>query len=65
LAGAALDVYENEPPGDLPLFRHPRCVFTPHLGSATAEAQIRVAVEAAECVAEALTTGETRNAVNK
>jgi D-3-phosphoglycerate dehydrogenase len=65
LAGAALDVYENEPPGDHPLFRHPRCVFTPHLGAATAEAQIRVAVEAAECVAEALSTGETRNAVNK
>ena len=65
LAGAALDVYEKEPPGDHPLFRHPRCVFTPHLGAATAEAQIRVAVEAAECVADALSTGETRNAVNK
>jgi len=65
VAGAAIDVFENEPPGDHPLFQHPRCVFTPHLGSATAEAQVRVAVDAAECVAEALTTGVTRNAVNK
>jgi len=64
LAGAALDVYESEPPGELELFQHPRCVFTPHLGAATAEAQVRVAVEAAECVAKALTTGTTRNAVN-
>jgi D-3-phosphoglycerate dehydrogenase len=65
LAGAAVDVYDNEPPGDHPLFRHPRCVFTPHLGAATAEAQIRVAVTAAECVAEALASGITRNAVNR
>jgi D-3-phosphoglycerate dehydrogenase len=64
LAGAAVDVFEKEPPGDHPLFRHPRCVFTPHVGAATAEAQVRVAVEAAECVAVALTTGKTRNAVN-
>jgi D-3-phosphoglycerate dehydrogenase len=65
VAGAAVDVFEKEPPGDNPLFQHPRCVFTPHLGAATAEAQVRVAVEAAECVAEALSTGVTRNAVNK
>jgi D-3-phosphoglycerate dehydrogenase len=65
LAGVALDVYQSEPPGDHPLFGHPRCVFTPHLGAATVEAQVRVAVEAAECVAEALLTGVTRNAVNK
>jgi len=64
LAGAAVDVFETEPPGDHPLFRHPLCVFTPHLGAATAEAQVRVAVEAAENVARALSTGETRNAVN-
>ena len=64
LAGAAVDVFETEPPGDHPLFRHPRCVFTPHLGAATVEAQVRVAVSAAENVARALSTGETRNAVN-
>jgi D-3-phosphoglycerate dehydrogenase len=65
LAGVAVDVFENEPPGDHPLFHHPRCVFTPHLGAATTEAQIRVAVTAAECVAEALASGVTRNAVNR
>jgi D-3-phosphoglycerate dehydrogenase len=64
LAGAALDVYESEPPGDHPLFGHPRCVFTPHLGAATREAQVRVATHAAEAVAEALTAGTLRNAVN-
>jgi D-3-phosphoglycerate dehydrogenase len=65
LAGVALDVYENEPPGDHPLFRHPRCVFAPHLGAATGEARVRVATDAAKAVAEALTTGRTRNAVNR
>jgi D-3-phosphoglycerate dehydrogenase len=65
LSGVALDVYEHEPPGRHPLFGHPRCVFTPHLGAATKEAQARVAVEAAECVADALATGVTRNVVNK
>ncbi len=65
LAGVALDVYEKEPPGDHPLFRHPRCVFAPHLGAATEEARVRVATDAATAVAEALTTGRTRNAVNQ
>jgi D-3-phosphoglycerate dehydrogenase len=65
LAGAALDVYENEPPGDHPLFGHPRCVFAPHLGGATQEARIRVATDAATAVAEALISGTVRNAVNR
>lgn len=65
LAGVALDVFDQEPPGDHPLFGHPRCVFTPHLGAATEDARIRVATDAATAVAEALTTGETRNAVNR
>lgn len=48
--GAALDVYEQEPPvGDTwLLIKHPKVVATPHLGASTAEAQIRVAVEVAE-----------------
>ncbi|UCG51138.1 MAG: hypothetical protein JSW58_13195 [Candidatus Latescibacterota bacterium] len=64
IAGVALDVYETEPPGANPLFSHERSVFTPHLGAATAEAQVRVAVEIAEKVANALTKGEIRDRVN-
>lgn len=49
--GAALDVYEQEPPTNpttLKLIQHPKVVATPHLGASTSEAQIRVAVEVAE-----------------
>lgn len=45
LAGAALDVFEREPPGASPLVRHPRLLATPHLGAQTQEAQARVATE--------------------
>ena len=66
ISGAALDVYENEPPGgDFPLFEFKdRCVFTPHLGASTKEAQINVAVEIAHCVAAALKDQGIKNAVN-
>jgi D-3-phosphoglycerate dehydrogenase len=64
LAGVALDVYAEEPPGAHPLFGHPKCVFTPHIGAATSEARIRVHTEAALAVAEALDSGVIRNAVN-
>jgi D-3-phosphoglycerate dehydrogenase len=64
VAGIAFDVFESEPPGANPLFAHERSVFTPHLGAATKDAQIRVAVDAARNVADALSGGEIRDAVN-
>jgi len=41
VAGAALDVYEAEPPGDSPLVTHPNVIGTPHIGAQTKEAQLR------------------------
>ncbi len=60
----ALDVFAIEPPGPHPLFRHPRTVFTPHLGAATREARVRVGVHIAQSVANALVKGEIRNVVD-
>ncbi len=54
LAGAALDVFEEEPTPRLDLVRHARVVATPHLGAQTAEAQERIAVETAKMVLGAL-----------
>ena len=65
LAGIALDVFETEPPtADFPLFGVKKCVFTPHLGASTAEAQENVGIEVAHQVRDFLVTGEIRNAVN-
>lgn len=65
VAGAALDVFEQEPPApDSPLIRHPRVICTPHLGASTDEAQVNVAIEVAHQVVDYLTKGEVRNAVN-
>ena len=65
VAGAALDVFEKEPPAeDSKLVTHPRVVCTPHLGASTDEAQVNVAVEVAQQVVDYFTTGEVRNAVN-
>jgi D-3-phosphoglycerate dehydrogenase len=55
IAGAALDVFENEPPTDWDLVRHPKLVATPHLASSTREAQSRVGDLTAEKVIKELT----------
>ncbi len=64
VAGAALDVYENEPPEQSPLVMNEKIVCTPHLGASTAEAQDIVAVMVAEQIRDFLLNGEVRNAVN-
>lgn len=65
VAGAALDVFAQEPPPpDNPLVGLPGVVHTPHLAASTDDAQIVVAVEAAQLVVDALTTGQYRNVVN-
>jgi D-3-phosphoglycerate dehydrogenase len=65
LAGAALDVYENEPlEEDSPLRGAPNLILTPHLGASTAEAQELVASEIAETVRSALADGDLSTALN-
>jgi D-3-phosphoglycerate dehydrogenase len=65
LGGAALDVYADEPlPQDHPLRTVPNAVLTPHLGAATEEAQLNVAVEIANAVRAALIDGDLTRAVN-
>jgi D-3-phosphoglycerate dehydrogenase / 2-oxoglutarate reductase len=64
-AGAAIDVYETEPPPmDNPLFKVPQIVVTPHLGASTEEAQQNVAIEIAKQVADCLLGRGIRNAAN-
>jgi D-3-phosphoglycerate dehydrogenase len=65
VAGAALDVFPEEPTTDFPLFDgFPNVVVTPHLGASTAEAQDRAGVQTAEQVIAALTGGTVTTAVN-
>ena len=65
VAGAALDVYAEEPPKpDNPLLHLPNVVHTPHLAASTDDAQITVAVDAAQLVVDALLKNELQNVVN-
>jgi D-3-phosphoglycerate dehydrogenase / 2-oxoglutarate reductase len=63
--GAALDVFEEEPPSaDHPLVMREDCICTPHLGASTEEAQVNVAIDIGRNVLDTLLGGEVRNAVN-
>jgi len=64
VAGAALDVYEVEPPVDNPLVGLPQVVTTPHLGASTVEAQENVAVDVSEEILKVLRGEAFKNAVN-
>ena len=65
VAGAALDVFEKEPPdGDNPLLGLDEIIVTPHLGASTTEAQEGVAFTVAEQMRDYLLTGALRGAVN-
>lgn len=64
VAGAALDVYIDEPAKENPLFGMEQVICTPHLGASTVEAQEKVAVQVAEQMADYLLTGAVTNALN-
>ncbi|MDR3182523.1 MAG: phosphoglycerate dehydrogenase [Planctomycetaceae bacterium] len=64
LGGVALDVYEEEPCTNHPLFGKPNVVCTPHLGASTEEAQSNVALEAVQLLIDYFTSGTIRQAVN-
>lgn len=64
VAGAALDVYDREPPVDSPLLEHEQVVATPHIGGSTAEAQAKVGINIASQVRDFLKSGVVVNAVN-
>jgi D-3-phosphoglycerate dehydrogenase len=64
LGGVALDVYEEEPCTNHPLFGKKNVVCTPHLGASTEEAQTNVALEAVELLLDYFTKGSIRQAVN-
>jgi D-3-phosphoglycerate dehydrogenase len=65
IAGAALDVYEQEPPlKDHPLFKCENVTLTPHLAASTEEAQVKVAVDIAEQFVDYFKNGTLRNSTN-
>jgi D-3-phosphoglycerate dehydrogenase len=64
VAGAALDVFESEPPGTCTLLENDNVICTPHLGAATREAQTNVAVAVAQQIIDYLKNDTISNAVN-
>lgn len=64
VAGAALDVFQTEPPSHPGLLHHPSIIMTPHLGASTVEAQEKVAEEISKELIEILESRLIRNAVN-
>ncbi len=64
LGGAAIDVYENEPPSESPLLKAERIVLAPHLAASTEQAQRQAGVDAVESLLAYLQRGEIRSAVN-
>lgn len=64
VAGAALDVFEQEPAKENDLFGHESVVCTPHLGASTTEAQVNVAIQVAEQMSDFLLEGAVTNALN-
>jgi D-3-phosphoglycerate dehydrogenase len=64
LAGAAFDVFEEEPATASPLFGNENFIATPHLGASTSEAQENVALQVAEQISDYLLTGAIVNALN-
>ena len=64
VAGAALDVFAEEPAKSNPLFGVPNFISTPHLGASTNEAQVNVALQVAEQLSDYLMTGGVTNALN-
>ncbi|MFO8052681.1 MAG: phosphoglycerate dehydrogenase [Candidatus Omnitrophota bacterium] len=64
IAGAAVDVYSKEPPLELKFIDSKKLIATPHLGASTKEAQLNVAIEAANSVKDALLGKAINNAIN-
>lgn len=65
VGGAALDVFNSEPPeANNPLANAPNIILTPHLGASTEEAQVNVAIDVSEQIVDVLTGGMARSAVN-
>jgi D-3-phosphoglycerate dehydrogenase / 2-oxoglutarate reductase len=64
VGGAALDVFSKEPPDNRRFEKLDNCIVTPHLGASTEEAQVEVAIDAAQELVDALRGTQVRNAVN-